>query len=215
MEIALLLNVGDKLELQVREGATKGEPLVISQVADIRGNKIFISGAFKEGAPYPLNVGQRLNIIFYKEEKGVFHFPAEVISRMNHDVLIYEILPLGEMIRIQRRDFYRFDTTLKIEVQENQESEVIPGVTKDISGGGVKFYAPKAFSPETLLEMKLYFDDGDFVFVKGNVVRCDYEKERKEYVVRVSFCDVREAVRGRIISYIFDKQRSLRKKGLI
>jgi len=215
MEIAQLLTVGDKLELQVREITSKGQPLIISQVADIQGNRIYIAAAFKEGRPYPLSLGQRLNIIFYKEEKGVFYFFAEIKDRINNHFPAYEIQPLGEAIRIQRRDFYRFETALKVVVQDIYDYKPVTGVTKDISGGGMKFYAPREFGEETPLEGILYFDEENYVAISGMVARCQYEEERKEYVVRVSFNNIREAVRGKIIAYIFDRQRSLRKKGLI
>ncbi len=215
MGILSELRVGDKLEIQIRENYGDNQYTIVSQVMDIKDGSVFIINPIKQGTSYPLHVGQRLKIIFYREEKGIFRFVAEVKHKVNNDLTIYEIIPVGEPEKIQRRYFYRLDIVRKVIMKLWDEDVAIEGVTKDISGGGIKVSSSTAISVGSKVECTIFLKDNDSIEVSGEVIRCYKDPGLKEFQIGISFFGIKEGVRSKIIAFIFENQRLLRKKGLI
>ncbi len=215
MNIAEELKVGDKLEIQLRADTNRESPLIVSQVVDIKGDRIFISNPMKQGMIYNLRNGQRIKVIFYREEKGIFRFSAEVKSKIENNLTIYEITPADQAEKIQRRYFFRFEVVKRVLIKEKDEIEAHQAVTKDISGGGMKVYSKKSYGLGTKVACRVFLHEEEETYVTGEVVRCEFDLELREYILGINFTDIRESTRNRIISFIFEKQRLLRKKGLI
>lgn len=215
MNIAAELKVGDKLEIEMKEKKIIEEPLIVSQVVDIKGDKIFIVNPFQQGSAFPLYVGQIVKIIFYREEKGIFRFSAEIKGKIEKKLTIYEISPLNDIEKIQRRYFFRFDVVRRVELKLKGESDEYQGVTKDISGGGMKLTCKKPFEMGSIVECKIFLQDDEATPVVGEIVRAQFDPILREYILGVNFKDIQEATRNKIVSFIFERQRLLRKKGLI
>ncbi|GAB6088217.1 flagellar brake protein [Alkaliphilus crotonatoxidans] len=214
MDIAAELKIGDKLEIQITSEDQEVSPIV-SQVVDLKENRIFIVNPMKQGSVYALRKGQRIKVIFYRGEKGIFRFTAEIKGKLEKNLTIYEIVPVEEAEKIQRRYFYRFEVVKRVLIKERSASEEYTAVTKDISGGGMKLYCKKSFKLGTVVSCRVFLDEEEETFVSGEVVRSEFDPEVREYILGINFTDIRESTRNRIVSFIFEKQRLLRKKGLI
>jgi len=66
-----------------------------------------------------------------------------------------------------------------------------------------------------IVECTLYLSDDYVLSIPGNVVRCAADGTTGDYQLGISFIEGNDGVRNKIVSFIFEKQRELRKKGLI
>ncbi|WP_026476021.1 flagellar brake protein [Alkaliphilus transvaalensis] len=217
MDVLSELKVGVKLEILPRENSEDNDYTIVSQVIDVKEGSVFIINPIKQGASYPLYPGQRIRIIFNREDKGIFRFVAEVKKKINKNLTTYEITPIGEAEKIQRRYYYRLDIVRKVLIELRDEPIQIEGVTKDISGGGVKVYTKEPLPIGCRIDCKIFLHDDskEIIDVAGEVIRCFKDPQKNEFVVGISYRGIQEPVRSKIISFIFERQRLLRKKGLI
>ncbi|KAB3531364.1 flagellar brake protein [Alkaliphilus serpentinus] len=209
------LKIGDPLEIELVEVKNRSKHMIVSQLIDIKGDLLVINNPLKRGIPYPLREGQQIKIIFYREEKGIFSFLAEIYKKLQGRLTIYTVKALCEPEKIQRRYFFRLDAILKVTLRDLSEDEVIESFTKDISGGGMKLISKKTFPEGSIMECTLFFRDHDKVTFTGEVIRSIKNPETNEFELGIRYKDIGEGVRNQIISFIFERQRLLRKKGLI
>lgn len=86
---------------------------------------------------------------------------------------------------------------------------------KDLSGGGFKALSRRPLKLDINVRGLLTLDNEEIPF-SGKVIRCSRTMDTFEnYEIGVMFEGMDDQVRSQIISYIFKKQRSMRKKGLI
>ncbi len=98
---------------------------------------------------------------------------------------------------------------------EEPELEYIEMTGKDLSGGGLKALSRKPLEEGINVKGFLTLDEQELEFT-GKVVRCSKTMDTYEnYQIGIMFEGMDDQVRSQIISYIFKKQRSMRKKGLI
>lgn len=216
MKISPGLKIGNKLEIEPFEYRDVDNKTVVSQLVDLKGNKMYISGPILEGNPYPLYEGQRIKIIYYDHHRGVFRFNAEVKRKIaKNELFIFEIKPVSEAEKIQRRVFYRLEATIKTIVKSLTDGKTAVCFTKDISGGGLKITSKIAFEEGEKIECSMSLQDDKPIVVVGEVVRVTNDQVTKEYEIGVNYIDIDEATRNKVIAFIFEKQRLLRKKGLM
>lgn len=99
-------------------------------------------------------------------------------------------------------------------IEENEES-YIELTGKDLSGGGFKALSDKPFKEGSKQEGVLILGEHEIPFT-GQVVRCmKTVGSFEQFEIGFAFSEMDENDRSRIISYIFQKQRSMRRKGLI
>ncbi|MBM7613679.1 flagellar brake protein [Alkaliphilus hydrothermalis] len=214
MHILSELKIGERIEIESRQFASADEQIV-SQVIDIRDDSLLIINPIKQGIPYPLTLGHQIKVIFYRGDKGIFRFNAVVKKRINKSLIIYEIVPTGEADKIQRRFYYRLELVRKVVLKPRDQDEEIDCMMKDISGGGMKVYSKTPLSVGTKVDCTIHLRDNEIIKVSGRVVRSYREPDINEHVIGISFKDISENTRSKIVSFIFERQRLLRKKGLI
>jgi c-di-GMP-binding flagellar brake protein YcgR len=101
---------------------------------------------------------------------------------------------------------------VEVEIPVYRELQV---VTRDISGGGLRAMVGERFEPGMQLTVILLIEN-ERIEVKAEVVRCQiFDETVKRYDCGLRFLEVEEKIRSRIIAFIFEKQRNLRKKGLV
>ncbi len=220
MDLFSELKIGEKLEIEpLREDRRQvtSKNIIVSQLLDTKEDKLYISSPILKGAPYPLYVGNRIKVIFLREDKGIYSFVAEIKKKIQARLTIYVIEPISEAEKTQRRIFYRLDITRKATFRLLSEDEdiIIEAATKDISGGGIKAISRKPIATGKNVACTLYLSDECILTLQGNVVRCVIDTNTGDYQLGISFLEGNDGARNRIVSFIFEKQRELRKKGLI
>lgn len=217
------LTLGTKLELElIDEDGEKTVPTLVSQFETLLPDGTMeILSPIVEGRIYPVRRETFMNVI-YQKGGDLFRFAAQAVGRrLDGNIHILRIKPLSEEEKIQRRYFFRFKCVRDVvyrmypekETREEDRGEYRNGMTKDISGGGICLLSD--IKPEIgwYVEGRLRINQ-DIPFI-GRVVRAInvHDGGRYDYEVGVEFIDITNMNRERIISYIYDEQRKLLKKG--
>ncbi len=218
IKISDLLKIGDHIEIEIDNGESflKMKSNVVSVVSD---DRISVAMPIYKGKLYPISVGQIVNIVFTKANKGRIYFPAEALDRMEKGNLkILVVKKISDLKSFQRRNFFRLNIILNMNLEIIEKGvlvKTIPAITKDISGGGLRVIAKEKLSKHTIVKCKITLDN-EVVEPFGEVVRCDPQPDSIiKYDLGISFTAIDEHIRSKIISFIFKNQRKLRKKGLI
>ncbi len=223
------------LELAVEVEPDKRISLKCELIEIVTAAKISVSVPIHNGRRHPLDVGKRLLVYFKKEDYGVCHFFGLVVSRqldgLPPTLSIQMVSPID---KVQRRDYYRMplitDVILKIPQGVTIEKQVDNGkivevekttykelsvVTKDISGGGLRTLVGEQLELGLIMKIVIILEN-EQIEVEGEIVRCQiFDAAVKRFDCGIRFRDVGEKERSKIIAFVFEKQRNLRKKGLV
>jgi len=214
------LKVNDKIDIEVERGSYKGN--YDSKVADIKEDYIAVLPPYVNGELVALRRNLNINI-YYTGETAAFVFKSKIINRIKDPIPMLIVTKADEINRIQRREFFRIDVKLGVKYRRvDKNKKVISEDYKetsaiDISGGGIKIIfniVDKENIPaDTLLEMRINIDEIKDIPVYGVVVT-KYDLP-DGIAAGVKFIDLSRCLRDNIVSWIFDYQRELRKKGLL
>lgn len=108
---------------------------------------------------------------------------------------------------VERREHSRALLDIALEVcllsGEGAESEfsLLPCLGRDISGGGISFYAKDRYPPESLLRLRIPLnksislgqkDSNHLLKVMGKVMWCKRNDETETYIIGVQFLNIYE-----------------------
>ncbi len=218
------LSLGLKLELQLfgNDGNRIDKPFVSEFEMASGEDIIFIAAPIAEGRLYPVQIGTIATVSFIKDN-NLYEFEAVVVDRESKNGLaLLKIQTRRQIERVQRREFFRFDCCIPVNYREinltkekfNSDNKFIETVTRDLSGGGLCMRLKEPVEVGKLLECELFITD-KVVFI-GKVVRFtkyDILQGIYKYEIGVIFEKIDKLVREKVISYIFQEQRKLLKKG--
>jgi len=217
MQYENFFSVGEKLEIELEQKyemprVLKSQLLEIAQASE---SEYYVSIPMEKGKMMPISVGKYIQVYYAVESKGVFCFRAVVTGRAKDPVLHLKIRQVGEMQKIQRRNFFRLDILLPVEVFDSEKNLISVGATKDISGGGARFTLPQRLEKGEEIYMNVTIEGCKYL-IKGSVLRSiGIYENATEYEIAVKFTQMNEDDRNEIIKYLFKHQRILRQKGLI
>lgn len=218
MDILSQLKIGDKLNIERYQGDStlKENNILSSQIIDLRGKYLHISTPVYKGKKYFLHEGQKISIFFYRDE-GAYQFYAEVIEQTKANITTFIIKPIGEIQRIQRRNYYRLPVVKNVvlEKQHNDKLLKLQCVSKDLSGGGIKVICNDELEQGENVKIDLYLYENQSITIDGEVVRTIIDSDSGGYEVGIRFKEINQTNEDKIFAFIFEKQRLLRKKGLI
>lgn len=175
---------------------------------------------------YPVNLttnktvflidGTQFRAIFRNENNESFAFNTEVLGRVYQKIpmIMLQLPPKEEFIKIQRREFVRVQTDTDIALEYN--NEYYQFVTEDISAGGLalksKTLYPFKEGDFVNLTIVLPYTNSDiqYVITKAKVVRI-FEKDNL-YIASMQFIDTDEIDKQSIVRFCFERQLLLRKK---
>ena len=124
------------------------------------------------------------------------HLPNETISPSGSEKRRYQ--RLNSKINLSYKVFKSKDDLLKRGFRSEQLS-----VTKNISAGGLLFYADEPLPIGSILELNLELPDGkEPIECLGRIVHIDEIEEEKNYNIAVCFLDITGAERTRLNKYV-------------
>lgn len=216
------LSIGLKLEIQLfaSDGKKMDRPFT-SELEWVEGmNILHIAAPIYEGRVYPVQVDTEIVVSFIKDN-NFYEFTARVIDRENKDNLpMLKIQALNTIEKIQRREFFRIDINLPIKyrvidsVDMESDEEYVETITRDISGGGLCMRLKEPIEIDKYLDCELsIFNSVKFIGKVVRLIKYDTLHGPYKYEIGVSFERIDDAMREKIISYIFQEQRKLLKKG--
>lgn len=216
-----IVNIGEKIEVVINQNT--GSKTSYSMIQDIlEDGDIVINMPVLNRYPVVLKAGDTITIIFFRSN-GQFSFVAEVKAIIKHDaVYLVRISPKSNIIKSQRRNFYRLKTAVPISIflldqyGEPLDNDPVKGTTIDISGGGVKVLLNQEINKGSLIKCQISLHDDRQIVVKGKVLRCNkvIEDSIEKYTIGMRFLNISEMNRDSIVQYIFQQQMRLRRSGL-
>ncbi len=231
------ISIGNKIELVKLDDIIRNEKnrkVYVSKIYDILpGNKLQIAMPIYEGKIVPLSVSDKYSACFYTN-KGLLQCNVIVAARYKEGNMFFlEVLILGELEKVQRRQFYRYSCMLnaKIRVVSDEEYETgVPDVDViseddlewndakllDISGGGAKIIQKYFLDKNEVVKIKFILAVEGYVFrfsLFARVLSSTHMQNRSELVEqRLEFLKITKDERDNIIKYIFECERRNRAK---
>jgi len=231
------ISIGNKIELVMLDDIIKNESnkkVYVSKIFDILpGNKLQIAMPIFEGKIVPLSVSDKYSACFYTD-KGLLQCNVIITSRYKDGHMFFlEVLILGQLEKVQRRQFYRYVCKLnaKIRVVSDQEYEtgnldyeVISeddlewndAKLMDISGGGAKIIQRYFLDKNEVVKLKFVLSVDEFTFrfsLFARVLSSVHIQNRSDLVEqRLEFLKITKEDRDNIIKYIFESERRNRAK---
>ncbi|OJV64672.1 MAG: hypothetical protein BGO41_13810 [Clostridiales bacterium 38-18] len=237
------LNIADEIDIMIFKNNNESLTLSVFVYEVTNDEHIIVSNPIKDGNYYPLEKTYTYYFRFYIENSGMYLFKGEVLERLSYDNLpSIKVKLVSDIKRVQRRKFFRvnlnsvgnflFERELDpVEIQNMREkllkkykdesqfiieetiNEKVGFETLDISGGGLRVYTNLTFELGDFIagEFKIA---SNWVNFKGEVVRVE-KKDNKRYEVGIKFLELDASTQSKIVSYVFEVERNLIKKGLI
>ncbi|MGI6085996.1 MAG: flagellar brake protein [Acetivibrionales bacterium] len=217
------LSLGNKLELELyNSNGERISPLLASQYErTLPDGSMEILAPIKGGRIFPVHRGVEMGVI-YEKNGELFSFKAEAVERrIAGNIYLLRIMPKSGAEHIQRRFFFRFDCILdlkyrlyeKRDTNNEDRGDYKKAITKDISGGGLCILTKE--EPHYGWFIDGVINVGNEVSFTGRVVRVInvHDKGKFNFESGVEFIEISESEREKVISFIFDSQRKLLKKG--
>jgi len=218
MDIFSELEIGDKLSIEIRENEVNQNEnnMLNAQLIDIDNNYLYISPPVYSGKRYTLSKNQEITMFFYRK-KGVYQFNAEVVNQIDTNIVTFKLKPLGHTQKIQRRNYYRLPIVAPAVLKKQKNNTIVEFecIMKDLSGSGVKIACKNEIEKSESVLIKFSIDENQLVAMNGEVVRVIKNFENNTYELGIKFKEANQVDVDRIFAFIFEKQRLLRKKGLI
>jgi len=211
------LSIGDKIEIKLSN--KKGNVIYSSQVLDIlKGKQYIISGPISKSTLVPLHINEKVKLFYYKKNLGRFSLNAIIKNRETSSIYKLMVEQIGDIEKVQERDYFRLWHMLKASKShliENNINIEEACMTVDISGGGLKLLCNFNHNISDKLEIKVETNDLKISCI-GEVVRIsDSNSIDYKHILGVKFTQISKEDREKIVRFIFNEQRKLRKKGLI
>ncbi len=237
------LKISDGIDVMIfkTDGDSITLPAFVYEVVD--DTRLIVSHPLHQGTLYPMSRNSEYYFRFFIENQGMYLFKGHVQGRMMYDNLPSVVVHLTSPIKkIQRRKFFRVHfhsdgyfvirTELTEEMLEARrkalenkyknsrdiiieeiEEEKIKFQAMDLSGGGIKVLTSKAFTNGDFVEGAFKISSV-WVDFKGEVIRVE-KKDSKTFETSIKFVDLDASTQSKIVSYVFEVERNLIKKGLM
>lgn len=236
-------NIADTLDIMIYVNNQESYTLTSFVYEVVNDERLIISNPIHEGHLYAMERRYGYYFRFYIENQGMYLFKGIMIERLLYDNLPSVSIKLdSEIKRIQRRKFYRvnfkskghfliekkipeqeiakkkalLNTKYKNEkdlIVEEATIEKFPFDSLDLSGGGIRVLTRKNFESGELIKGEVLLNNMWNKF-SGEVTRVQ-KKDDNHFEVGIRFIDLDSATQSRIVSYVFEIERNLIKKGLM
>ncbi len=187
-----------------------------TKVLDIEGGNFKMAAPQIQGVTIPLNRGDKVSIS-YTTPRGKFIFMSRVQERFRDPLPHYILQRPDKIYRVQRREYVRVEVEGRIyyrlrPIDGEEGSDFSTGRIIDLSGGGVGIKGPLKITEGNELEMEIPLLPIAFPLL-GVVRRLREDKKGEAHKMGVAFVDMESNLREKIISWLFEYQRSLQGAG--
>ncbi|MBB6714635.1 PilZ domain-containing protein [Clostridium gasigenes] len=204
--------INSKLEVKWADGIYK------TLVQDSNSKNILISIPVVGGVYLTLKTGEEIELVYYDNGENIFSFKCRVINRIKENNIAYYSITLPyDVIKIQRRNYVRVDTVQVIKNIKKYEKEtngqaddkISNALLLDLSGGGMRIKFREKLEKSDVISAKIGSENEE-VLIKGKIVRVDITED-KRYIYGISFEELDNRTRERIIQIVFRIMREQRK----
>lgn len=198
------LNINSKIEVIWENEGYK------SIIQDLDDESMKISIPVRNGSYLTFEDNEEIEIYYIEDNLSCFTFNCKVVSRcIDNKIALYVLSQPYNTKKIQRRNFVRVPTIeYAFYKHKKGESDWKKGTIVDISGGGLRIKITDKVEINDELQVNLYNDD-EKIEVEGVIVRVE-KNERKENICGLTFVDLDERTRDKIIKKVFTLMRKQR-----
>jgi len=208
------ISEGISVELVVQDGEYKGR--YRTKIEEVGTRILSVGVPLCEGQFIPLREGTILDVIF-NDEYSAYTFSSYIIRRLALPIPTFIIEFPNKINKVQRRQYVRVPIVNPVVysvVTKDGISKEKKGFTADLSGGGMLLRTFENLPPETMIMINTLIGENN-IDIQGITIRSIKEDNSNYYDVSVMFIGISERIRDKIISYVFDIQRQMRRKGLV
>lgn len=212
MKEKINFTISSKIEIDAEDGVYK------STIQDLAEDNIIINLPVKEGKYLILHTGELVDVI-YHNGNDIFKFTSRVIGRKIDNIMVIILGEPQNIKKIQRRNFVRLEMLLDVNcaqiskddnLLENNKYKFFMATMIDISGGGMRIAYKENLKLNDIVMVTIPIESEE-ITLKSKVVRIDKDtKDINKY--GLSFYDVEEKEREKIMKFIFEIMRKQRKK---
>lgn len=187
-----------------------------SLVEGLSGGTLMLDPPRLGGELVPLPLGLRF-VVAYTCREIPCEVDAELVAGPGPDGAGgYSARVIGTGRRLQRRGAVRVPVHLIVQAQTpGGEEEVSTGaITENLSAGGALLRVKGAIEVGApLLTTVLCGGEAGSLHIEGRVVRCDrVDAQERPFRVAIAFLDMPRADEDRLIRFIFQRQREVRRR---
>lgn len=207
------LKINQKVEVEFK--SNKYPDIYLAKVADFVDSGIVITGLYQQGTPLTVNRNDNIHV-YFTTDRAAYEFETVVLQRLKKPIYFILIKEPEELKRIQRRDYFRleFEGAVKLHKEKADGAVKEKGVKLiDLSGGGIQIKTKAEFKVGELVKISFKKILKLSELVQGEIVR-KKKNTLNSYRYGIKFVDLDRRDREKIIQWIFNMQRQLRKKGL-
>ncbi len=230
------ISIGNKLELVLLDQIIKNEKnrkVYVSKIYDfINDNTLQIAMPIYEGKIVPLPLNEKYSACFYTD-KGLLQCNVIVTARYKSGNLFFlEITMLGELTKVQRREFYRYQCLLDAKMRIVSDDEYETGIPDDlsipeealeypvklldVSGGGTRLASKHDIEKNEIVKVKFMVhvlgESMSFNLFARILGSTPMQGRRDLFEQRLEFMKITQEERDKIIRYIFESERMERKR---
>lgn len=227
------VSIGNKIELVHLKQVIQNESnktVYVSKIYDILPNNMLqIAMPIHAGRIVPLDIDEKYTACFYTDV-GLLQCNVLVVSRYKKGNLFFlEVALLGELAKVQRREFYRYNCMLEGKIRIVSDEEYDTGIPAqddkiewdtikilDISGGGAKIVTRNLLARNEVVKVKFCVDILNEVVVFDLFARIlagvPLKLKANMYEQRLEFMKIKQEERDKIIKFIFESERMNRAK---
>ena len=184
-----------------------------SRVEDIKNGNLIIAMPMKKGEPLIPLSGSKFEANF-TSEMGHYKFSAVYKGKDLYPMPVWITSFPEKAKKIQKREFVRIDlimpATIRFETEDEKFTDPVYARVKDISGGGIRLVLHKALKLGQNIEVGIDLEEeGDFK-VLCQIIRIEKPIHDEDiYWVGMKYTELNERMRGKLIKFIFKKQREI------
>ena len=189
----------DKHKVRIEEVVSNEE--IIIEVPIVGGNAL------------TMHSGAEFEITYYKEA-SMFVQKVKVITRfMSGPVVCARLSLVGKSKRFNRRQYFRMPVLLD-GFTKHGDDNYKSMTTTNLSAGGIRFVSLEKFQAGDKINIKFMIKEIELE-LEGTVISCGLMQDSiRRYDVRVKFEEVDSRSERIIMSYLFEQQRAIKRKGL-
>ncbi len=242
MDFSNIIIPGDKIDIRLihqvnaeKNGGQKAQVYQSNVSEFISGQEMEILMPMQGGKMVLLQIGAECQFVFYTR-RGLYSCDVVVRERYRKDNLyLLRVLLKKQPTRFQRREFFRIAFVTEMQLleiteevaalktteqlfMESQDVKYIDqkkkAMLRDISGGGVKFTGETQLEPGqfVLLTFRLVNENTDECFHLVSQIVATQKEDADRYSCRAKFIfkDLRD--REKIVRFVFEEERRIRRK---
>lgn len=218
-----MLRINTRVSLVVEEGSYRGNYSTL--IEDVNGDTVTLAMPLVDRRPVPIRPGDKVAIQILSS--GVAQkFNGTVADRSMEPIPLIKVILEGIPQSIHRRRFVRIEAELPFYFRDlndpaSLKKPMVMGTTKDISGSGALVVSPanmRQLPPGAKLQIEMVLPGRRFpIRGKARVSRMwSVQSGLKEIQnIAIEFTELKNQDREDIIKFVLEKQRELRRKGLI